>query len=360
MKVAWFLAAPAAPPQPVDDTPSLLAELARTHHVELYDERRAHDFPWQHARQPFDVCVYELRDRRADGFVWPYLLHYPGVLRLRSRSLHHSRARALQHEHRTDDFAAEVAFDVLRIPLVASRLTVVGDAHTAEMLGHGYPDARVRMAPLGIAAADQRRPQETPVFAVVETARVDAVRRAAERARAAGSRFDLRFDLAAAAAVREGAVLVALTWPPNPEPPAAAILAMSASCAAVVYEVGVTAAWPALDPQTWQPRGLVAAGDPIVVSIDPRDEEHSLMVAFRRLAGDATLRVRLGAAARSWWDANATPAVAAAAWTRLLQEAAAIDPPARPPDWPVHLTADGSGQTRAVLSDIGVSVDFLE
>jgi hypothetical protein len=102
----------------------------------------------------------------------------------------------------------------------------------------------------------------------------------------------------------------------------------------------------------------VATDAPIVVTIDPRDEEHSLMLAMRRLASDATLRDRLGRAAHAWWQTHATPAHAAAAWNQILEEAASLAPPARPSDWPKHLGADGTELARAILDEFGLTSDL--
>jgi hypothetical protein len=89
----------------------------------------------------------------------------------------------------------------------------------------------------------------------------------------------------------------------------------------------------------------------LVVSLAPRDEEHSLMLAMKRLTADAPLAASLGAAGHAWWSAHATIAHAAAAWQRILNEPG---PPRRP-----FAGADGSEHAREVLAAFGVQVDFL-
>src|SRR5258705_13929460 len=84
--------------------------------------------------------------------------------------------------------------------------------------------------------------------------------------------------------------VVALTWPPFETPLTSALAGMAAGKAAVATEREVTADWPALDPQTWRPRGLGAATPPISVTIDPRAAEPSLPLAMRRRAADRPLR----------------------------------------------------------------------
>ena len=369
MRIAWFTGRRDTHAHPIDDTRSLLAELGRRHLVELFDERRAHDFVWRHSRQPFDGCVYELDDTTASAFVWPYLLHYPGIVRLRSSRLRRSRRRWLRQHRRTGDDAAEATFagaEALRIPLTAARLAVVGDRYAAEALQEAYPSARVRYAPLAVPSADAPSlvttlaPRPGMSIGVAATSSMALVARAVQRARDAGTTRDTAIATvmdASAAAAHDA--IVALEWPPRPEAPAAALFAMAAGVPAIVYEVSVTAGWPALDPQTWRSRDP-NNDTPIVISLDPRDDEHSLMLAIRRLADDSELRARIGGAARAWSHAcGDTVARAADAWERILAEAATVEPPPRPTDWPAHLTGDGTGRARELLAQMGVSVDFL-
>ncbi|MBF8301649.1 MAG: hypothetical protein HW394_2019, partial [Acidobacteria bacterium] len=56
---------------------------------------------------------------------------------------------------------------------------------------------------------------------------------------------------------------------------------------------------------------------------------------------------------------HATPKHAAAEWERILAEAVRLPPPARPADWPGHLTADATERARTILGELGVRVDFL-
>jgi hypothetical protein len=88
------------------------------------------------------------------------------------------------------------------------------------------------------------------------------------------------------------------------------------------------------------------------VTIDPRDEEHSLVLAIRRLSSDAPLRARLGKAAHAWWKTHATPAHAAAAWNQILEEAVRLAPPPRPDDWPKAFAQDGTELARGILSEL--------
>jgi len=135
---------------------------------------------------------------------------------------------------------------------------------------------------------------------------------------------------------------------------------MSSAKPLVIFETASSATWSTLDPQTWQPRGIGVTETPIAIAIDPRDEEHSLALALRRLATDASLRTELGGAARAWWERNGTIAHAAAAWRSLIREAASLPAPAHPAGWPPHLTADGTEGAREMLRAFGTTVDFLQ
>jgi hypothetical protein len=187
----------------------------------------------------------------------------------------------------------------------------------------------------------------------------DIVTQAANRARAAGASLSLRFDVSTVRALHECSAIVTLEWPPPPEPPLPALFAMAAGRPSIVCEAAVTAGWPALDPQTWQPRGFMTGQEPVVVSIDPRDAEHSLMRAMRRLAADTALREAMGSAAHRWWRSSPGVTQAAAAWDALLEEAAGIEPPRLPRHWPSHLTTDGSERARAILAQFDVRVDLF-
>ena len=373
MKLAWFRTTPPDTTDPLDEGAALIAELRSTHEVEVFTAAPAHDFVWRHARAPYTLCIHDLDNTIAHQFIWPYLLHYGGVLRLRSVTLHDSRAHALAREQRRDDYRAEVAFNngrsMLRAPLLASKVVAVPHTATAAALQEEFPDARVRVAPTGVTAVptSQQVRRESMVTIGVLEGRLDLIERAIARARRAGAPVDLiggRGDARVASTnpmctvAQDADVILALNWPTFGEPQTAALVGMAAGKPVVVLDIETTADWPSLDPQTWRPRGPATIA-PIAVSIDPRDEEHSLMLAIRRLAADAALRAQLGAAAVDWWATHATVRHAAEAWRRILDEAASVEPPARPPNWPPHLTADGTERAREMLGEMGATVDVL-
>jgi hypothetical protein len=184
--------------------------------------------------------------------------------------------------------------------------------------------------------------------AIAEPSRGEVVRRAVARLSAEGGPI----AVAAVGQTSDADVVVAARWPLQGRPPVSALRAMAAGRPVIVAETHATAGWPALDPQTWRPRDG-SPGPPAVISVDPRDEEHSLVLALRRLAADASLRAELGAAGRAWWATHATIDHAVASWLPVLSDAASLPDPGRPDGWPAHLDADGSRLTRQILAQCG-------
>ena len=290
MRLAWFRPARAAAAS-ADDIGLLLRALGSLHEIDVIDRDRAHDFVWQQARRPYDLCVYELDNTPAHQFIWPYVLHYPGVTMLRSVSVPHLITGA--RGPRTS------------FPLHASRVVVVPHAPLGEVLQADYPEAHIRAITPGV------EPVPAPGDVVVES----------------------------------------LRWPVDGSALTDAIAGFAAGRAVIVFDCTETADWPSIDPHDWQPR---SDEEPICVAIDPRDEDHSRRVAIRRLRDDAVLRDRLGAAAQAWWRAHATVERAAAAFEEVLREARTIAPPSRPSDWPPHAADDGTGFVRELLRPFDV------
>jgi hypothetical protein len=347
--------------------PALLAELGRDYAIDVVDATGAHDFTWRQARRPFDLCVYELGGDAAHDFVWPYLFHYPGVLCLRTAWVHGSRTTLLARTGRAREHADEVAFgrgDLLHAPIRAARLVVVADRRLAARLREEHPDAVIRQVHPGWPAPSPWRKTERAGarvrFGAADADTAAVLSRAAGRAAASGASVEVVNGTDPAAILDAADVLVALDWPPSGEPPAAALAAMAHGKPSIVLETEATALWPALNAQDWRPRHFDAGEPPIVVSLDPRDEEHSLMLAVRRLAADPGLRQQLADAGRAWWSHHATIEKAVHAWRGVLEEAARMGTPVRPPGWPPHLQADGTDHARTVLRDFGLTVDVLE
>ena len=335
MRIAWFRAAVPDATDRLDDTAPLVDELRRAHRIDIIVEGDAHDFVWRHVRRPWDLCVYELDHSRAYEFIWAYLINYPGVVWMRTTDIAH-----------------------LRVPLSASRCVVTSTSAAAELLRARYPEVHVRVGgPVGSAplpeesGADLSGPRSTRFVVFDDRTRdPEVINRAFRRARGAGALFEVLEP----GVVTGCDVVIAPGWPPSHRTPAAIIAGMAAGKTVVTMEMDAGAEWPAIDPQTWRPRGIAGNEAPIAVTIDPRDEEHSLVLAIRRLSSDAALRARLGEAAHAWWNAHATPAHAAAAWNQIVEEAVRLSPPPRPDDWPKQFADDGTGLAREILSEFAL------
>jgi hypothetical protein len=304
MRLAWLRAnVPRA--TPLDDSASLIEALQLVHEVEIFTSDSARDFVTSHERRPFDLPVFELDSATAHTALWPFLSRFGGALMLRT-----------------------LALPELRATLMASHVAVVPYESIAEDLRGLYPGCQVRVAVTGVSEVqpDQQVPvvtdgRRSPVFSMLSTSRTDVLRRALDRAGLGDDAFMLASGRSPEQILREADVIVSLRWPWSGEPATEALAAMAAGKPVVVLETTGTADWPALDPQSWKARGPTRE-PPVVVSLDPLDEEHSLGLALARLSSDATLRRDLGAAAKSWWQSHATPGHAAADWIRILGEAA--------------------------------------
>jgi hypothetical protein len=365
MRVAWFRPSPDIPISRLDDVASLIVALQARIEVEVVTEAHVDDFEQAHLSRPFDLCVYEVDDSQSHQFIWSYLWRFPGVLLLGGSSLHNSRADYLERAQQYEQYIQEFRFNhgraphastehvrrlprgdwpMLRAPLIGSRLVAVRDAALAAALQDEYHDGRVRHLPIGVApdpleAAPTSEPPSagTVTFGAIGDTRTDVIRRAFQRARDTGTRAALALAGAADPALPACDVLLALACPRPEHAVVPALAGMAVGKPVVVLETAITADWPVLNPQTWQPRGLGSGAAPIAVSIDVLDQEHSLMVAMRRLAADAELRAQLATAAQTWWRIHATLDRAVDAWLLTLEEAMTVAPLPYPTNWPRHL-----------------------
>jgi hypothetical protein len=352
MRIAWFRHAAIDAANPLDGTASLIEALRRTHDIDVIVEANAHDFVWQQLQRPWALCVFELDNTRAHQFIWGYLPNYPGVVLLHSMDVAN-----------------------LRVATLASRASVVADRRCAERLQQRFPSANVRYAPAfaGSASGDDVSFARTYTgtdadaaprvkFAIYDrrTRGGHLIDRAFERARSAGATFDVLERETSSSVLARSDVVIAPAWPPFHSSLTPLLAAMAAGKAVITIETEATAEWPAIDPQTWRPRGLAVADPPVAVTVDPRDEEHSLMLAIRKLSVDAVLRDQLGRAAREWWEEHATPSHAATAWTAILREATSLSPPPRPDDWPKQFRVDGTELARDIRSEFGLVSDVYE
>jgi hypothetical protein len=361
VRLAWFTPLDGVSGDDGFESATLITALGATHAIDVFSEDRAHDFVWTQARQPFDLCIYDLASSRAHQFIWAYPCHYPGLLRLSGDSIRATSSALLVHDRRArhQDVRGPAEGNLLGPFILASRLVVVPDAYLARALEQRYPGTHVRGALASTPPMDLMPARaEAPRVGTLAGPRAQAVEKAVRRTADLG--LALQFDVYPHAddLVSSADIVVSVPWPPPAGIPLDALRALSAGRAVVVLETETSAIVPCLDPQTWQPRGATPQPRPAAVSVDPRDEEHSLMLALARLGRDAALRSDLGAAGRRWWDANASLPHAVQAWQALIAEAASVDPTGCAAGWR-HGALDGSESARALLAECGASVDFL-
>lgn len=294
MRIAWFRANRPDPTDLLDSTAPVIAALRHHHQLDVITSHNAHDFVWQHFRTPYDVCVYEPGPTAEHAFMRAYQPHYPGIV---------------------------------------------------APLGLGAALANDEPTPPASAAGPLR-------LGLLRPDRATVVTRAVERAARLGAHATVITGDDPARILHEADVIVALEWPPKTGLPHTALLGMAAARPVIVLEVESTAGWPAFDPQTWQPRGYFDA-PPVVVSLETRDEEHSLLLAIARLAADVEFRARLGEAGHAWWREHATLAHAERAWEAQLVAARDTPAPAR------TRALDTRERARARLAPYGVAVDVL-
>lgn len=160
--------------------------------------------------------------------------------------------------------------------------------------------------------------------------------------------------------IRVADVALCLRWPSARETSASWLRAIAAGRATVVTDLAQQVDIPTLDPRTWTVQHAsttLAVPTPVAVGIDLLDEDHSLLLALRRLTRDAELRRSLGAAAEAHWAANHTLDHMAADYLALIREAARQPAPSRP--LPAHLRPDPLAHARSLLAPFGLQDERL-
>jgi glycosyltransferase involved in cell wall biosynthesis len=148
-----------------------------------------------------------------------------------------------------------------------------------------------------------------------------------------------------------------LRWPTAREMSGPWLRALAAGLPTVMIDLAHLADVPSLDPRTWRVRPGSRTPDPeaVTVAIDLRDEGHSLRLAMRRLASDAALRGKIGAAGRRYWEREHSLRRMLEDYRRVI--AAAAVRPAPAVALPVHLRNNGDHLLNRLLGEIGVAAD---
>ena len=293
-----------------------------------------------------------------------------------------------------------------RVVATSSRLLVVHDSWLAEEIGEELPDAQVEVISMGVpelpAAPEAREtvrarhgiPPDAVLFAAF--GKITPEKRISHALRATTTQSTGAFPIhvllcgepvdhydARADAERLGIsdrvtvtgyiddqdmpdyiaaadVCLCLRWPSARETSASWLRCLAAGKPTIVTDLAQLANIPALDPRDWGVSGYVGGRDgdghlvlPACVGIDILDEDHSLMLAVRRLATDPALRRELGRGARALWESSFTLDQMVAGYEPVLEMASRVDAPDRQA-LPPHLLADGTERARSLLASMKV------
>jgi len=289
---------------------------------------------------------------------------------------------------------------MLRVVLRTARLVAVHNPRVAADLLEEYPGAAIEAihlgtAPLAADAAARARVRaglgvrdEAVLFAafgkITAEKRIGAILRAFDAV--AGERRDVHLLLAGDASdypalERERAAsayasrvhvsgylpdeaigdhlaaadaCLCLRWPTALETSASWLQCLAAARPTVISDLAHLADIPTLDPRSR--RSSPASAEPVAIAIDLMDEDESLRLAMRALAGEPRLRASLARAGHAYWSAHHTLEVMTADYVRLIAAAAARPAPVVT-DLPSHFTDDHSQTVREITRAFGIS-DF--
>ena len=146
-------------------------------------------------------------------------------------------------------------------------------------------------------------------------------------------------------------VALTLRWPTAREISGPWLRGLAAGVPTVITQLAHLTVVPWLDPRTWRSSGAPASTDAVCIGIDILDEDHSLLLAMRRLARDSALRIALGGAGRRYWEANHTPEVMAGDYRQAIELARTRSVPSV--ELPAHLLDDGRSALNALLTPFG-------
>lgn len=189
-RVAWFTPLPPVRSGIADYSAELLSTLALSCAVDIFVDgrpencaspdgqmavRSAHDFVWLHAKDPYDLVVYQLGNAPCHDYMWGYMARYPGLVVLHDGQLHHARGRLLRTARRHDDYQREFSFNhpgvdpsvvelgiagrlhelmflwpMRRVVVESARLIAVHSRMLADELIAEHPGARVSVVEMGV------------------------------------------------------------------------------------------------------------------------------------------------------------------------------------------------------------------
>jgi glycosyltransferase involved in cell wall biosynthesis len=157
----------------------------------------AHEFLWRHAREPYDLPVYQIGNSHLHRYIWPYLFRFPGLAVLHDGRVHHARAEALLSRGRKGDYRDEFAWNhpglgpdgaefaiegvffyqwpMVRSVVATARLTAAHSSGVAAQLAHDWPDRPVTHIALGEGPAEFDVPEARRQFRATHGLEPDAI-----------------------------------------------------------------------------------------------------------------------------------------------------------------------------------------
>lgn len=295
------------------------------------------------------------------------------VVRASRATAVHSRLSAAELREQSPGAAVEVINLGHGERLVPERSAA---ARTAVRSQYGIPDDAVLFGVFGGLTPEKRLPQVLRAFAALRpsapSVRLLLAGAPADHYDVAGAVQELSLgdtvtitgyledDAAFTDAIAASDVSINLRWPTAREVSGPWLRALAAGKPTITTDLAHTADVPALDPRNWTvshaSTDLEAAPEPVTVSIDITDEDHSLRLAMRRLASDPELRAGLGHAAARFWEQSHSTAGMIDDYNRAITRALTLPSPAV--HLPAHLRDDGSTTLRALLEPFGVVEDL--
>ena len=249
-----------------------------------------------------------------------------------------------------DPLAAGAELDAPRAKRVGT--SIPADAVLISAFGGVTPEKRIPQLIRAVAALAARHPQVHLLFVGAAAAHYDvnadaAAAGIADRVHVTGFVPDEQVPGYLIAAD----ICACLRWPTNRETSASWLRCIAAGRPTIITELAHLGHVPTFDPRGWRVLDINRPPrEPVAVSIDPLDEDHSLQLALERLVADHQLRDRMGRAARAWWSTHHRLDQMAVAYDDVIR--AAAQAPAPSPALPAHLLADGGSQLQTLAADL--------
>jgi glycosyltransferase involved in cell wall biosynthesis len=152
-------------------------------------------------------------------------------------------------------------------------------------------------------------------------------------------------------------VVSAQRFPSGGETSASWLRALAAGRPTIVTDLAQLADVPTVDPRSRivvHARPTLAPQAPVAIAIDILDEVHSVVLALKALASDASLGAMLATNAREHWRAHHTIAHMVGGYERAIAGASATAAPAV--TLPAHLRPDGFEHARELATGVGVTL----